>query len=104
MPISAASTNGASRKTRYVTRALASPIRTASVRFPDDASDVMSRRLLIISRAHESSPAGTDAASPSHDRRPLSTYAVPAPAATPKNTKPDPSPSPRYPYGRGPPV
>ncbi len=64
----------------------------------------MSRRLLIISSAHDSSPAGTDAASPSHDSRPICTNAVPATAATPKNTNTDTSPRPRYPYGRGPPV
>src|ERR1700722_11438948 len=104
MPISAASTNGASRKTRYVDRALASPMRTASVRLPDDASDDMSRRLLIINSAQESSPAGTDAASPSHDSRHICTYAVPATAATPKNRNTDASPRPRYPYVRGPPV
>ena len=63
--ISAASANGTSRNSRYTDRARASPIRTASVRLPDVASDPMSRRLLTISSAQDSSPAGTDAASPS---------------------------------------
>ena len=56
--ISAASANGTSRNSRYVSRARESPIRTASVRFPAVASDPMSRRLLTISSAQDSSPAG----------------------------------------------
>ena len=79
-------------------------MRTASVRLPAIVSEGMSRRLLITSRAHESRPTGTDAASASQVSRSIWTYAVPATAATPKKTKTAASPMPRYPYGWLPPV
>ena len=64
----------------------------------------MSRRLLTISSAQASSPAGTEAASPSQLNADICTYAVPATATTPKNANTKTSPSPLYPYGLGPPV
>ena len=64
------------------------------------ASDLMSRRLLTMSSAHESSPAGTEAARPSQPASPSARTRCPATAAMPKKTNTATSPSPRYPYGR----
>jgi hypothetical protein len=64
----------------------------------------MSRRLLTISSAQDSRPAGIAAISPSQDSRFISTNAVPATAPIPKNANTDSSPKPLYPYGRDPPV
>jgi len=54
----------------------------------------MSRRLLTISSAQASSPAGTEAASASQLNRSICTYAVPVTATTPKNANTNTSPSP----------
>ncbi len=86
--------NGTSKATTYPVRVRASPSLTARVRLPACVSVGMSRRLLTISRAQASSPAGTEAASPSQLNRDVSTYAVPATATTPKNANTKTSPSP----------
>ena len=89
--------NGTSSVSTYPARLRASPSMTASVRLPATVSVPMSRRLLTISRAQASSPAGTEAARPSQVSVFICTYAVPATATTPKHRNTNTSPSPLYP-------
>ena len=96
--------NVAATRAVYNHRVRRSPNRTASVRLPAARSVGMSRRLLTTSSAQATNPA----AQPMPMLNPVIsstlTYVVPAVATSPKNAKTNTSPSPRYPYGRGPPV
>ena len=76
----------------YSTLVRWSPRTTASVRLPVWLSVGMSRRLLMTSSAQASRPIAADAANGSQVSVCICTYAVPATAARPKNTKTDSSP------------
>ncbi len=90
----AAKTNGSSRQATNSLRVAGAPIRTASVRFPDELSPGMSRRLLTTRRATDRRPTGAAARPASGVSRSSCTNAVPAVATRPKNTNTNSSPSP----------